>query len=72
MRVMVPLQPAPGGPITGYFEGVRLIPDWQREHIQSDALAVALMVCLASLLCGVLHFTFESAVCGVRLCVRRG
>ena len=52
MRVMVPLQPAAGGAITGYFEGVRLVPDWQQAHIQSDALAVALMVCLASLLCG--------------------
>lgn len=66
MRVMVPLQPAPGGPITGYFEGVRLVPDWQREHIQSDALAVALMVCLASLLCGgfiypvVIHLASEN------------
>lgn len=66
MRVMVPLQPAVGGPITGYFEGVRLIPDWQREHLQSDALAVALMVCLASLMCGaviypvVIHLASEN------------
>lgn len=66
MRVMVPLQPAPGGPITGYFEGVRLIPGWQREHIQSDAFAVALMVCLASLMCGgfiypvVIHLASEN------------
>ncbi|MBY0466878.1 MAG: metal-dependent phosphohydrolase, partial [Burkholderiales bacterium] len=28
MRVMVPLQPAAGGAITGYFEGVRLVPAW--------------------------------------------
>jgi len=52
MRVMVPLQADGGRPITGYFEGVRLIPDWQRAQIQSDALAVALMVCLAALVCG--------------------
>ena len=52
MRVMVPLQLKPGGAITGYFEGVRLIPQWQKDHIQVDALAVALMVCLASLMCG--------------------
>lgn len=52
MRVMVPLQPVAGGPVTGYFEGVRLVPDWQQAHIQSDAWAVALMVCLASMLCG--------------------
>lgn len=52
MRVMVPLQASSAQPITGYFEGVRLIPDWQRAQIQSDALAVALMVCLAALVCG--------------------
>lgn len=52
MRVMVPLQPIPGGAVSGYFEGVRLIPEWQQAHIQADALAVALMVCLASLMCG--------------------
>ena len=66
MRVMVPLQPVPGGPVTGYFEGVRLVPDWQRDHIQSDALSVAMMVCLASLLCGafiypvVIHLASEN------------
>ena len=52
MRVMVPLQASSSHPITGYFEGVRLIPEWQRAQIQSDALAVALMVCLAALVCG--------------------
>ncbi len=51
LRVFVPLQ-EPGAPITGYFEGVRLIPDWQREQIMASALTVALMVCLASLACG--------------------
>lgn len=66
MRVMVPLQPVPGGPVTGYFEGVRLVPDWQRDHIHSDALSVAMMVCLASLLCGafiypvVIHLASEN------------
>lgn len=52
MRVMVPLQASSSHPITGYFEGVRLIPEWQHAQIQSDALAVALMVCLAALVCG--------------------
>ncbi len=66
MRVMVPLKPIPGGAISGYFEGVRLIPEWQRDHIQSDALVVALMVCLASLMCGaviypvVIHLSSEN------------
>lgn len=52
MRVMVPLQTDLAPSITGYFEGVRLIPAWQREQIQSDGLVVALMVCLAALGCG--------------------
>lgn len=30
LRVFVPLhEAAPGGPITGYFEGVRVLPQWQ-------------------------------------------
>ncbi len=52
MRVFVPLREKTDGPITGYFEGVRLIPDWQHQQILSDAFIVALMVCLASLVCG--------------------
>lgn len=52
MRVFVPLQVRPNGPITGYFEGVRQIPAWQHQQILSDAFVVALMVCLASLTCG--------------------
>lgn len=51
VRVLVPLREK-NGTLTGYFEGVRLIPEWQRAQIMSDALAVALMVCLASLVCG--------------------
>jgi HD-GYP domain-containing protein (c-di-GMP phosphodiesterase class II) len=39
-------------PITGYFEGVRVVPEWQRTQILSSAMTVALMVGLASLLCG--------------------
>ncbi|MDD2610597.1 MAG: HD domain-containing protein [Giesbergeria sp.] len=52
MRVFVPLRETDAGPITGYFEGVRTIPEWQREQILSDAFIVSLMVCLASLVCG--------------------
>lgn len=53
LRVFVPLQEAAGnGEITGYFEGVRVIPAWQRKQMLANALRAALMVCLASLLCG--------------------
>lgn len=52
LRVFVPLREVPSGPITGYFEGVRTIPEWQHQQILSDAFIVSLMVCLASLVCG--------------------
>jgi HD-GYP domain-containing protein (c-di-GMP phosphodiesterase class II) len=55
LRVFVPLrthETDTSGPITGYFEGVRVIPEWQRQQIFDTALTAALMVCLASLLCG--------------------
>ena len=55
IRVFVPLHTLSTDvtlPITGYFEGVRVIPAWQREQIFISSLTVALMVCLASLLCG--------------------
>ena len=55
LRVFVPLKPVAGaGPaqVTGYFEGVRAIPAWQRAQMLSNALSAALMVGLASLLCG--------------------
>jgi len=55
MRVFVPLRHAAtdlSQPITGYFEGVRVVPAWQSKQLFTHALTVALMVCLASLLCG--------------------
>ncbi|MFZ4536419.1 HD-GYP domain-containing protein [Propionivibrio sp.] len=55
LRIFVPLRNSEtdvNGPITGYFEGVRVVPEWQREQIFTSSLAVALMVGLASLLCG--------------------
>ena len=53
LRVFVPLREATqSGPVTGYFEGVRVLPQWQTDQIFSDALVVGLMVCLASLVCG--------------------
>ena len=59
LRVFVPLRgtsAATDAAITGYFEGVRIVPAWQRTQIFSDALTVALMVSLASLLCGAALF----------------
>lgn len=39
--------------LSGYFEGVRsVIPEWQMQQISADASIVALMVAIASLLCG--------------------
>lgn len=55
LRVFVPLRSSTtdtSGPITGYFEGVRVVPAWQEEQLFASSLTVALMVCLASLLCG--------------------
>jgi HD-GYP domain-containing protein (c-di-GMP phosphodiesterase class II) len=52
LRVFVPLRVTATGPTHGYFEGVRIIPEWQNQQISSDAFIVSLMVCLASLICG--------------------
>ena len=55
LRVFVPLRDSATDmslPITGYFEGVRVVPKWQSEQIFSSSLSVALIVCLASLLSG--------------------
>ena len=55
LRVFVPLRNSAtdmSEPITGYFEGVRVVPAWQEEQIFASSLIVALMVCLASLFCG--------------------
>jgi len=54
LRVFVPLRATRDLtlPITGYFEGVRLMPQWQQQQIFSSALTAALMVGLAALLCG--------------------
>lgn len=55
LRIFVPLRGSSvdtTGPITGYFEGVRIVPRWEEEQIFTSSLTVALMVCLASLLCG--------------------
>lgn len=51
LHVFVPLRSA-DQVLTGYFEGVRLVPQWQRELIRSDSLKVAQIVALAVLICG--------------------
>ncbi len=55
MRVFVPLRDSATDmslPITGYFEGVRVMPDWQKDQVIYSALTAALMIGLAALLCG--------------------
>lgn len=56
LRVFVPLQERSdtqgAARITGYFEGVRVVSEWQHQQMLDDALSAALMVGLASLLCG--------------------
>ncbi len=55
MRVFVPLRDSATDmslPITGYFEGVRVMPDWQKDQVIHSALTAALMIGLAALLCG--------------------
>jgi len=52
LRVFVPLRTSDAGQITGYFEGVRIVPEWQREDIQFSAIKIALITGLAALLCG--------------------
>ena len=54
LRVFVPLRMGgtPQSDITGYFEGVRIVPEWQRKQMLDSALSAALMVGFASLLCG--------------------
>ncbi len=52
LRVFIPLRIDDAGQITGYFEGVRIVPQWQRDEIQSAAIKIALIACFAALLCG--------------------
>lgn len=62
LRIFVPLHDVESGDlgesgrnsaITGYFEGVRIVPKWQRDQMIANSMAISLVVCLASLLCGV-------------------
>ncbi|MBF0264643.1 MAG: HD domain-containing protein [Gammaproteobacteria bacterium] len=40
----------------GYFEGVRIIPDWQDEQIHENSLLVSIIAIFASLFCGFLIY----------------
>lgn len=66
LRIFVPLSDDESRRITGYFEGVRVVPAWQEADILNDALVAALMTGLASLLCGaaiyplVVHLSMEN------------
>lgn len=59
LRVFIPLRDTgagQGAPITGYFEGVRIVPEWQRQQIRNAAFGAALLAGLAALLCGVVIY----------------
>ncbi|AXT46589.1 HD-GYP domain-containing protein [Chromobacterium rhizoryzae] len=56
LRVFVPLKDALEKEVFGYFEGVRIVPDWQRKSIESSAIRTAIITALASLACGVAIF----------------
>ncbi len=69
LRVFVPLRASKtdtAGPLSGYFEGVRVMPAWQRDQIFTSSIIMALMAGLASLLCGaalypvVVHLSSEN------------
>ena len=56
LRVFVPLRSSgshASKEIIGYFEGIRVVPKWQREQIFTNSMAAAVMVSLAALLCGI-------------------
>ena len=50
LRIFIPLR-GEGQALTGYFEGTRLVPDWQRQRMLSDARRTGLLTALAVLLC---------------------
>ena len=59
LRVFVPLRSNAldtKSPITGYFEGVRVVPQWQQDQIFRASWISVLMVCLASLACGAMLY----------------
>lgn len=58
LRVIVPLGQS-GGQLdksSGYFEGVRIVPDWQKDEILQSAALASLIAALASILCGLILY----------------
>ncbi|MDG4867645.1 HD domain-containing phosphohydrolase [Guyparkeria sp. 1SP6A2] len=58
LRVTVPLfeeSASTDAPIA-YFEGVRLVPDWQRQSMLDTTIAAALMAALAAIACGLVIY----------------
>lgn len=69
LRIFIPLTASRESSRTspsGYFEGVRVIPEWQHQQMLTGAMTSAAMVALAALLCGValypvvVHLTTEN------------
>ena len=55
LRVFVPqyqFANDPQSPIVGYVEGLRIMPQWQQDQILHNSLLMALLVGIASLVCG--------------------
>ncbi len=55
LRVFVPqyqFANDPQSPIVGYLEGLRIMPQWQQDQILHNSLLMALLVGIASLVCG--------------------
>lgn len=58
LRIFVPLEGRDADRPAGYFEGVRIVPEWQKEELMRGALTMALIVAAASLLCGLTIYPF--------------
>lgn len=60
LRVFIPLKKTGTNgqeEINGYFEGVRVVPEWQKEQINTSSWVMALMAGCASLLCGLILYS---------------
>jgi len=51
LLLFIPLR-SEGQALAAYFEGARLVPDWQRARMLADARRTGLLTALAVLLCG--------------------
>jgi len=59
LRVFVPVsrdgRSSDAGPV-GFVEGVRVVPDWQRDQLRGDAIGAASLAALAAILCGLVIY----------------